>query len=114
MMEETRLTLRNPSTSRAGVLISPVNLESRQQLSVKGQRHSAGPQLYNPEEDACTATRVQAEYGHVGCSRGKSRNHFHQNEWFGVYICNIILHKKCTKLDCYRNTSQFSSMMVNK
>ena len=77
MMEETRLTLRNPSTSRAGVLISPVNLESRQQLSVKGQRDSTGPQLYNPEEDACTATRVQAEYGHVGCSRGKSRNHFH-------------------------------------
>ena len=69
MKEETRLTLTNPNTSWAGVLISPVNLESRQQLSVKGKRHSAGPQLYNPEEDVCTATCVQAEKGHVGCSQ---------------------------------------------
>ena len=69
MKEETRLTLTNPSTSRAGVLITAVNLESRQQLSVKGKRHSAGPQLYNPEEDACTAMRVQGEKGHVGCSQ---------------------------------------------
>ena len=48
-------------------------------------------------------------------SRKSYRNHFHQNEWFGVYICDRILYKKCTKLDCYyRNTSQFSSMTVNK
>ena len=31
-----------------------------------------------------------------------------------IYICDRILYKKCTKLDCYRNTDQFSSMMVNK
>ena len=32
-------------------------------------------------------------------SRKGYRNHLHQNEWFGVYICDRILYKKFTKVD---------------
>ena len=41
----------NPGTSLGGVLITPVSLESQEQLLVERKRPRSGPQLYNLEEN---------------------------------------------------------------
>ena len=90
--------LKNPSTPRAGVLITAVNLERRQQLSGNGKRHSAGPQLYNQRKmRAWPRVCTQNMDTWVVHSRKGYGNHFPQNEWFGVYICDRIHTKKAQR-----------------